>query len=133
MVAAPAQVTSLADPAPLVSPVPVIPDAVQRLLALEAPAPDDRAARRLVLASPAVPAVGWMSARGLFARLVSAWADRWLSGIARVEEPRDGQLGGGDVLDRQADGLEHGDRAGRTGVDPVPFDGSDLHEVGFRD
>lgn len=131
MVAAPAQAAEISE-APRVTPAASTPDAVLRLLVLEAPAADERAARRLVLAARPQFTVGWMSAQGLFGRLFSAWSDRWLSGFARAEQPGDGQLGGGHVLDRQPDRLEDRDRVGRTAVDPAAIDGSDFHEVGFR-
>ena len=131
VVAAPAQAAEISE-APRVTPAASTPDAVLRLLVLEAPAADERAARRLVLAARPQFTVGWMSARGLFGRFFTAWSDRWLSGFARAEQPGDGQLGGGHVLDRQPDRLEDRDRVGRTAVDPAAIDGSYFHEVGFR-
>jgi hypothetical protein len=138
VIAAPAEVAAVAEPSVEIVELRVargpVPDVVWRLLALDEPAADDRAARHLILGgAPAAETVAAAAARGLLARLVSAWADRWLSGVGVAERATHGQLGRGDVLDRESDRLEDGDRVDRTAVDPVAFHRTDLHEPFLRD
>jgi hypothetical protein len=138
VIAAPAEVAAVAEPHVEIVELRVArgpaPDIVSLLLALDAPAADERAARRLSLApTPAAETMAATAARGLLARLVAAWADRWLSGFRVAERAPDGQLGRGNVLDRQSDRLEDGDRVGRPAVDPVAFHRTDLHEPFLRD
>ena len=76
------------------------------------------------------PARNWLLVRVTVERLLAAWLDRF--GLLG-EETADDELGGGDVLDREADRLEDGDRLRIAGRSPAGVDASDLHEVVLRD
>lgn len=81
---------------------------------------------------PAV-ATRWLVARATIIRLVADLLDRWsVPVLLGLEQPPHDQLGGRDVLDGQAHGLEGGDRLGITAVDPVARDRTDLDEIFFR-
>jgi hypothetical protein len=95
----------------------------------------DRAAARAA-ARPGgamhVPA-RWFSFRLLVERLLATFVDRWSAvGFAGPEQPGGDELRGGDVLDGQPDGLEDGDRVGRSTIGPSGVDGADLDEVAFH-
>ena len=101
-----------------------------RSLAFERDA-DARAAR----ATWSAPATGtptrWVTLRILVSRLVAAWVDGWSGTIA--QQPRNDQLGRGDILNREADRLEDGDRVGVAGFGPVTAHAPDLDEAPLRD
>jgi hypothetical protein len=79
-------------------------------------------------------AVRWTTFRSLLARFVADQLARWAPRGALVVEAEPGrnELGGGHVLDGQADRLEGGDRLGVAPRDPIAADGADLHQVVFR-
>jgi outer membrane biosynthesis protein TonB len=95
------------------------------ILAGEAPAEYAGAAHR----EPGRISPHAASARVMLAWLVESLAGRWLAALGLAEQSRDGQLGGRDVLDGEADRLEDGDRTVGTALDPVGFDRPDLDEV----
>ena len=76
------------------------------------------------------PARNWLLVCATVERLLAAWLDRF--GLLG-EETADDELGGGDVLDREANRLEDGDRLRIAGRGPAGVDASDLHEVVLRD
>jgi cell division septation protein DedD len=97
----------------------------RRYLALEWPAVD---------AGPARPAVEvratiarWLIMRILVARWIASMTDRG-SAIDAVQQPLGDQLGRSDVLDRQPDRLEDGDRVHRARLSPALAHRSDLDE-----
>ncbi len=102
-----------------------------RILAGEAPAA--YAARVPAIPPRITPHAA--AAQTMLAWLSADLAERWLEalGLADAQQARDGQLGRGDVLDRQSDRLEHGDRVIRAAIDPVATHGADLDEVPFGD
>jgi hypothetical protein len=75
----------------------------------------------------------WLSLRALVDRLVASMADRWSDGpLLGVEEAIGDELGRGDVLNGQPNGLEDGDGViGPSGA-PVGLHGAELHEVRLR-
>jgi hypothetical protein len=78
-------------------------------------------------------AARWTTFRSLLARFVADQLARWTPGGALAQaQPAGDELGGGHVLDRQADRLEGGDRLGRSPFDPIATDRADLHQVVFR-
>jgi hypothetical protein len=75
----------------------------------------------------------WTSFRLLLGQLMTSLADRLgLGGWPVAEQPLHDELGSGDVLDGQPDGLEDRDRLRIPARDPAAIDGADLHEVRFR-
>jgi hypothetical protein len=81
--------------------------------------------------SGAIPiGVGRLSVEAFLGLYVRGVVARWSGALS--EEPVGDQLGRGDVLDGQPDGLEDGDLVGRTGGRPVPADAADLDEAVFR-
>jgi hypothetical protein len=76
----------------------------------------------------------WITFRMLVQRylasLLESWSDR---GSFTSQQPPGDELGGGGVLDRQADRLEDGDSVARATSGPVGVDATDLHEVVPRD
>jgi hypothetical protein len=136
------------DPAPIVvtvagaAPSPELPVVASPQQAISPSAwPPAIAFERLAMAAPATlieprdqtPA-RWFSLRVIVERWLAQLAERW-SGFAELfaEQPSGDQLGGGDVLDGQPDGLEHGDRFGGPRVDPSRLHAPDLDQVGLRD
>jgi hypothetical protein len=103
-----------------------------RLLAFEAAADAASARAHVAGAERAATATRWTTFRAMLGQLIATLADRLgLGEWAIAEQPADDELGGGDVLDGQPDGLEDGDRLRLPGRDPVAADGADLHEVQF--
>jgi len=81
---------------------------------------------------PVVPPARWLAVRALVQAYLATLAERW-SALALVgQEPRDDQLGGGDVLDGHPDRLEDGDRLGLAARGPAALDGADLDQVPLR-
>lgn len=79
-------------------------------------------------AAPA-PSTRWVSFRVLLGQLLASLADRLSVGTLIAQQPARDQLGGGDVLDREAHRLEGGDGVGITVLDPVPPDRPELHQL----
>ncbi len=102
------------------------PPDLARLLANEAPYLDVPA-RAGAAFSPA--AQRWLLVRAAFERLLTSWLALFASGS---DEPLDDELGRSNVLDRQADGLEGGDRFGVAARGPAGVHRADLHQVGLR-
>ena len=76
------------------------------------------------------PAPQWLLVRTAVERLLAAW----LASLGLLaEQPADDELGGGNVLDREAYRLEDGDRPRVAGRGPAGIDAADLHEVVLRD
>jgi hypothetical protein len=73
----------------------------------------------------------WATVRVLVAGLVATWADGWSGALG--QQPRDGQLGGGDILDREADRLEDGDRLGVALLGRRSRDAADLDQAPLLD
>jgi hypothetical protein len=95
---------------------------------LELEAAHEWTPRRLLLNDPATPR--WMTFRTLLAQLVATLADRWSVPLAsRAEQPLGDELGGGDILDGEADRLERGDGGRVAADDPFPTDRPQLHEL----
>jgi len=74
----------------------------------------------------------WVTFRALLGQLVATVADRLSASAPRAEQPAGDELGGGNVLDGEADRLE-----GRDGVwisidGPPSLDGPQLHELRLR-
>ena len=93
------------------------------------------AARRGPPTNATAPAVAtrWLAARAAISQMLTALLDRWsVPRLLGLEQPSGDELGGGDVLDGQADGLEDGDDIGIAPIRPVAADRADLHEVLFR-
>lgn len=80
-------------------------------------------------ASPAPPPTRWLTFRALLGQLLANFADRLSVGTLVAQQPAGDELGGGDILDRQADRLEDGDGVGLTRLDPVPADRPELHQL----
>ena len=104
-----------------------------------APALDGHRLAELLAEYPAVAAPGpvvatrWVALRIFALRLFAGLVDRWLAaGAVRLEQPGDDELRSRDVLDREPDRLEDGDRLGRTGLDPAGIHGADLHQAALR-
>lgn len=95
-----------------------------RLFADESPYGWERPVATVREASPR-----WITFRVLLGQLLASLADRLSVGGLIAEQPASNELGGGDVLDRQPDRLEGGDGVGGTGLDPVPADRPDLHQL----
>ena len=95
-----------------------------RLLADESPYGWERPAATVPEAS-----ARFVAFRVLLGQLLASLADRLSGGGAVAEQPADGELGRGDVLDRQPDRLEGGDGVGLPRLDPVPADRPDLHQL----
>jgi hypothetical protein len=137
VVGAPAEQVSAAQPdaaaiEPIVDPASAA-DRFARLVAFEEAA-DELAARRSSRMPATHPRVAgrWISLRILAAQLLAAWTDRVGLDALFAHHPGHDQLGRGDVLDRQPDRLEGGDRFGTPVDRPVAVDRSDLDEVRFR-
>jgi hypothetical protein len=103
------------------------------------PALDGRRLAELLAEHPIVAAPGstlaarWVTLRIFALRLLAGMVDRWLAaGPLRLEQPGDDELGSRDVLDREPDRLEDGDRLGRAGLDPAGIHGADLHQAPLR-
>jgi hypothetical protein len=76
-----------------------------------------------------VASTRWVTFRALLGQLVARFAERLSAGGPIAQQPAGDQLGGGDVLDSEADRLEDGDGAGITRLDPVPADRPELHQL----
>lgn len=75
----------------------------------------------------------WLNLRLIVQRLIAIFTERWsVAGLFGPEQPVGNELGGGDILDREADRLEDGDGVRITAVRPAAIDAPDLHEVLFR-
>ena len=96
-----------------------------RLLAHEAPAGQWIAP--VDAATPPVASPRWVTFRAVLDRLVASLLARL--GFPATEQAADDQLGGGDVLDREADRLEGGNGLRVARDHPAPFHGSDLDEI----
>jgi stage II sporulation SpoD-like protein len=81
--------------------------------------------------APARPTARWATVRILVSGLVAAWLDGW--SVAFAHQPGDDELGGGNVLDREADRLEDGDRLGVAHLGPLTRHVADLDEALLRD
>lgn len=84
---------------------------------------------RPIAAPTPVASTRWVTFRALLGQLVARFAERMSAGGPIAQQPAGDQLGGGDVLDGQADRLEDGDGAGIARLDPVPADRPDLHQL----
>jgi hypothetical protein len=96
-----------------------------RLLGHEAPAAAWTAP--VDAGTPPVATQRWVTFRAILDRLVASLLARM--GFSFPEQAADDQLGRRDVLDREADRLEGGDRKRVARGHPAPFDGSDLDEI----
>jgi hypothetical protein len=75
----------------------------------------------------------WLAARAAVTQLVASLLERWsVPRLLGWEQPAGDELGGGDVLDGQADRLEDGDGVGIATIRPRAPDGADLDELLFR-
>jgi hypothetical protein len=125
--AASGQIEVTAASAPVVASGPAA--GLPRLIAFEATADGPRTRIHVADRAPA----HWTTFRAMLGQLMATLADRLgLGGWPVVEQPLHDELGRGDVLDGQADGLEDGDRLRIPARDPVTTDRADLHEVHFR-
>jgi stage II sporulation SpoD-like protein len=129
----PVVVTVAVRSAPLAATVETVPPAPRelpaghRVLAFERDADAD-AARASWAASPTAPTSRWATVRVLIRGLVAAWMNRW----SGVQQPAHDQLGGGDILDGEPNGLEDGDGLRIAGPGPVARDAADLDEAPIR-
>jgi hypothetical protein len=74
--------------------------------------------------------VGWVSIDAFLGLYLGDLVERSSARVA--EEPIGDELGRGNVLDGQADGLEDRDRVDGPRGDPVRADAPDLYQVVFR-
>jgi hypothetical protein len=84
--------------------------------------------RPAAAAAPA-PSTRWASFRVLLGQLLASLADRLSVGSLVAQQPAGDELGGGDVLDGEADRLEGGDGIGLARLDPLPADRPELHQL----
>lgn len=82
---------------------------------------------RTVDATPG-PSPRWITFSIMLKRLLASLGDRLLGDAGDSDD----QLGSGDVLDREADRLEDGDRPRIARLGPTGVERPDLEQVGFR-
>lgn len=94
-----------------------------------------RATARMAAGTAAQPAAAthWLIARTAMEQLVTELLERWsVPALLGWDQAPDDQLGRGNVLDRQAHGLENGDGVWIATVGPVAPDTADFDQVLFR-
>jgi hypothetical protein len=119
----------------VVEPAPVpreLPDA-HRALAFEHEADADASRAAWSTSSSPLSPTRWAVVRIVLGGLVAALTDDWSGGAGLAEQTRDDELGRGDVLDGQPDGLEDGDRLGVAVVSPFAPHAADLDQAPLRD
>ena len=129
-------VAEAAGPLPTPEPVPTPPprDLPEGHPALAFERDADAEAGRAAWLEPSAPAPArWATVRIVIAGLLSAWLDEWSGADGVAEQAGDHQLGRGDILDGQADGLEDRDRLGIAAIGPVTPDAADLDQAPLAD
>jgi hypothetical protein len=71
----------------------------------------------------------WRTFQVLLGQLLASLVDRLSVGSLIAQQPADDELGGGDILDGEADRLEGRDRVRSARLDPVPADRPELHQL----
>ena len=123
----------LAPAAPAPSPESIAaadPDSRMTRFEADADATHARATSRPPERAPAVP-VRWVTFRVLVEQLLASLGDRLARDVGPQQAAGD-ELGRGNVLDREADGLEDGHGVRVSRLDPARVDGADLHEIRLR-
>lgn len=78
------------------------------------------------------PAARWLILRLIVERWLASIGDRWSAvGLGPSEESGGDELARRDILDREADRFEDGDRIGWTLSGPAILHRADLHEIMF--
>ncbi len=123
-----AAIAAIAAGVPDRTPPSVIRADLARLLAFEADAAQFAWPLERTVDTTSSPSPRWITFSIMLKRLLASLGDRLLGDAGASDD----QLGSGDVLDREADRLEHGDRLRIARLGPTGVERPDLEQVGFR-
>ena len=123
-----AAIAAIAAGVPDRTPPNVIRADLARLLAFEADAAQFAWPLERTVDTTSSPSPRWITFSIMLKRLLASLGDRLLGDAGASDD----QLGSGDVLDREADRLEHGDRLRIARLGPTGVERPDLEQVGFR-